>query len=67
MVELNTGERAVVTALTPGKSHQPVVSILTDAAGRALSRPVTVNLADDVSNRSIVRILDDAWEGIPVQ
>lgn len=67
MVELNTGERAVVTALTPGKSHQPVVSILTDAAGRALSRPVTVNLADDVSNRSIARILDDAWEGIPVQ
>jgi len=47
LVELNTGERGIVTAITPGKAHKPVVSLIQSGDGEPYTPPVLVDLAQE--------------------
>ena len=63
VVELNTGERAVVTDINPDALHLPVVHITHEASGLALIAPARIDLARqalDKTARSISRVVDSA-------
>jgi putative nucleotidyltransferase with HDIG domain len=63
VVELNTGERAVVTDINPDALHLPVVHITHEASGRALIAPARIDLARQAvedTARSISRVVDSA-------
>lgn len=62
-VELNTGERAVVTDINPDALHLPVVHITHEASGLALIAPARIDLARQAlaeTARSISRVVDSA-------
>jgi putative nucleotidyltransferase with HDIG domain len=70
LVELSTGEHGLVTAIPPGKSHQPVVRLLLNRQGQRINPPVTIDFSADptlLRKRSIVRILDVDTEGLCVE
>jgi HD-GYP domain-containing protein (c-di-GMP phosphodiesterase class II) len=63
VVELNTGERAVVTDINSDALHLPVVHITHEASGRALIAPTRIDLARQTveqTARSISRVVDSA-------
>ncbi len=60
-VELNTGERAIVTELNPDSLHLPVVHLTHTAAGQTLPSPTRIDLArqdTDQPARSVSRVID---------
>ena len=70
LVELNTGERGIVTAVTPGSLLHPVVLVIQDPNRNPYHEPFPVNFAKPASDRppvEIVRVLDAEEEGIRVE
>jgi HD-GYP domain-containing protein (c-di-GMP phosphodiesterase class II) len=70
LVALNTGERAIVTRVSPGKLLEPMVVVIADSGGAQLSQPVGLDLsAQDPSQprRSIRCLLDPDREGIAIE
>lgn len=58
---VNNGERGIVTSMTPGKLHQPVVTLIQDPDGKSYTPPIAVDLSDEAeeaADRLIVSILD---------
>jgi HD-GYP domain-containing protein (c-di-GMP phosphodiesterase class II) len=69
VVQLTTGEQAVVVAVHPDDRLRPIVKLITDADGHRLSEPVAADLhapAEGEPSRTIARILDAAKEQIDV-
>ncbi len=69
VVELNTGERAVVVAVNPSVSLKPSVKLITDPKGRLYAEPLLLDLsAPDEAGRAktIRRDLDPAREACDV-
>lgn len=69
LVELNTGERGIVTAQTPYNLLQPIVLLIEDADRRPLSEPILVRFSTDDSQKmqpEIVNVLDPEREGIQI-
>lgn len=61
LVELSTGERAVVVSVRPELSMKPSLKIISDAKGRHYAEPLLLDLSDPESGspeRSIRRDLD---------
>lgn len=69
LVELNTGERAVVYSVNPEERLKPSVKLITDANGRAYDPPFIVDLSQPDETgpvRLIARVLDASREGVDV-
>ena len=69
LVELNTGERGIVTATNPVDARRPVVRIIWDAAKQPYPIPQVVDLAASRAagpERVILRALDPAKEDLDV-
>jgi len=67
LVELSTGEQAVVYAVHPEEPLRPSVKLITDPQGRAYPEPVFLDLAapqPDEIERAIVRVLDTSVEQV---
>ena len=66
LVILDTGELGVVSKTNPEVEHihQPLVKVISDARGRPLETPVTVDLA--LGEHSVVRTTDAQKYGIRV-
>jgi HD-GYP domain-containing protein (c-di-GMP phosphodiesterase class II) len=45
-IELNTGERAIVSVINSGKLHQPIVTITHDPSGQPYIVPLVIDLAN---------------------
>jgi putative nucleotidyltransferase with HDIG domain len=70
LVELNTGERGIVTAVAPGKLHQPGLALFQDPTGQPYNPPILVDLSSGSSGgpiRSIVASLDAEQEGFRLE
>jgi HD-GYP domain-containing protein (c-di-GMP phosphodiesterase class II) len=70
VVVLSSGDRGIVTGITPGKLHQPVVLLVKDAEGHPYAPPIPLDLSaekDGSSQQSIVSLLDAEQEGIRVE
>ncbi len=70
LVALNTGDRAIVTALNPTALHQPVLSLVRDAQGVEYNPAIVVDLAKqnpEEPARSIVATLDPEKEKLNVE
>jgi len=69
LVELNTGERGIVTAVTPGNLLNPVVLVIQDADHRPYKDPIPMNFATrapDEQPLQITNVLDADKEGVSV-
>lgn len=69
LVELSTGERAVVYAVNPDERLRPSVKLIADAQGRTYPRPRLIDLSappPDEIERTVLRVLDAAAEGVDV-
>ncbi|MGH7230015.1 MAG: DUF3391 domain-containing protein [Nitrospiraceae bacterium] len=69
LVELNTGERGIVTEIAARQLLRPVVTIIRDKNGNPYQAPVRVDLSSDfpeATARSIVRTLDAEDEGFHI-
>ena len=67
LVALNTGEHGIVTAISPGKLHQPLLALFRGPNGELYSPPLVVDLAQQPSGapvRSIQSTLEAEQEGI---
>lgn len=58
LVELNTGEVAVVTANSPGRPEKPKVKVILGDDKRLLKQFIEIDLHNE-SNLSIVRVIED--------
>lgn len=68
VVELKSGELGVVTGITPGKAHLPVVHLFRDKANAPYVPPVEVDLAQETDpERTIQDIRDADQEGIDLE
>lgn len=70
LVALNTGERGIVTQISPGQLHEPVVTLIWDAQGKRYSTPTCLDLAQQPPGeppRSIVDVLNEEKEGVRVE
>lgn len=70
LVALNSGERAIVTHVSPGKLLEPMVVVIADSERAPLPRPVGIDLsAQDPSRprRFIRTLLDAEREGIKIE
>ncbi|RMH08289.1 MAG: HD-GYP domain-containing protein [Nitrospirae bacterium] len=70
LVELSTGERGIVTSITPGQLLYPIVLIIQGPDHRFYAEPLPVNFATRTSAESpleIVNVLDAEQEGIHVE
>ncbi len=70
LIRVNNGEGGIVTSMTPGKLHQPVVTLIQDPDGKSSTPPIAVDLSDEAeeaADRSIVRVLDTEMESIRIQ
>ena len=68
-IELNTGERGIVIAVSPGKALQPVVYLLWGQTHQRYATPVTVDLAAPEAEapiRMICAVLDPEAEGYEI-
>lgn len=65
LVELNTGERGIVTAVNPRDALRPTVTLLWDARRQRYATPRTVLLSvpDAAEPRVICQVLDPVAEG----
>jgi putative nucleotidyltransferase with HDIG domain len=66
LVRLNTGECGIVTKVSPGNVHKPVVMLARNAAGERYEAPLYIDLAED-STHSITEVLDEEKEGIKIE
>lgn len=69
LVELNTGERAVVYSVNPVERLKPSVKVIADPDGRLYDPPFIVDLSrpDETGPlRLITRVLDASQEGVEV-
>ena len=69
LVELNTGERGIVTAVTPGDLLNPVVLVIQDPEHRPYKDPIPMNFATRSSEEQqlkITNVLDAEKEGVSV-
>ena len=65
IVELNTKERGMITAINPATLHQPIVALTHDETGRPFPNPLTVDLSaqNQPFTRSIKRVIPaKSWE-----
>ena len=70
IVELNTGERGIVTEISTQQILKPVVMIIHDSDGKPYPVPLCVDLSSDLpaaSRRSIIRRLDAEEEGLRIE
>ncbi len=61
VLEMNSGEVAVVTAVVRGSTDRPRVRVVKDAAGRTLSQPFEVDLATEPSYK-VTKVLGNISE-----
>jgi hypothetical protein len=69
-VELNTGERGIVTEIAARQLLRPVVTIIQDGDQKPYRTPVRIDLSSDLpeaSARSIVKTLDAEEEGFHIE
>jgi len=69
LVELNSGERGIVTANSPGNLLQPTILLIQDAERRLFEEPIPLCLtltAASSSEPQINKVLDPEREGIQV-
>ncbi len=69
LVELSTGERAVVYAVNPAERLRPCVKLIADSHGHPYPEPRLVDLAEartDEPARTILRVLDASVEHVDV-
>lgn len=69
LVELNTGERGIVTAVTPGQLLHPVVLVIQDPEHRPYQDPMPMNFATRSHGEEpiqITSVLDAEQEGVSV-
>lgn len=58
---VNNGERGIVTSMTPGKLHQPVVTLIQDPDGKSSTPPIAADLSDEAeeaAEKERIRIQD---------
>lgn len=70
LVELNTGERGIVTAVTPGQLLQPVVLVIQDPKHRPYESPIPINFSTRLPEEppiQITQVLDAEQEGVSVE
>ncbi|MDA0739801.1 MAG: DUF3391 domain-containing protein [Nitrospirae bacterium] len=70
LVELSTGERGIVTAVTPGQLLQPVVLVIQDPDHRPYTDPMPINFASILPEKNhiqITQVLDAEKEGVHVE
>lgn len=70
LVELNTGERGIVTSVTPGDLLRPLVLLIQDPEHRAYQEPIPVNFSippTEGHHLEIVSVLDADKEGVRVE
>ncbi len=61
LIRVNNGERGIVTSMTPGKLHQPVVTLIQDPDGKSSPPPIAVDLSDEAeeaAEKESIRIQD---------
>lgn len=69
LVQLNTGEQAVVVGVNPAQRLKPLVKITGGPQGESYTDPISLDLAaqtQDRGVRSILRVLDPAQERVNV-
>ena len=69
LVELNTGERGIVTAVTPGQLLYPIVLVIQDPDHRPYEDPIPMNFATRSPGEEsiqITQVLDAEREGVAV-
>jgi len=67
-VALSSGELAVVSAITPGKAHLPLLYICRDESGKTCLPPVPLNLIHESQDGRTIRDVRDAVrEGLDVE
>ena len=47
LIMVNNGERGIETSMTPGKLHQPAVTLIQDPDGKSYTPPIAVDLSDE--------------------
>ena len=68
VVALNSGELAVVGAITPGKAHLPLVYLCRDASGRPCVPPIALDFSAEAhSERRIHEVRDATREGVDIE
>lgn len=68
VVALNSGELAVVGAITPGKAHLPLLYICRDQSGKTCVPPVPLDLIHEPGGgRAIHGVRDAAREGLDIE
>ena len=69
LVELSTGERAVVVSTKPELSVKPSLKIICDAKGHPYPSPLLIDLSepDEGPTRAILRDLDPQQEECPIE
>ncbi len=69
LIQLNTGEQAVVVGVNPQQRLKPLVKITTDPHGGSYATPIEVDLATpspDHMVRTVLRVLDPAKERVNI-
>jgi len=69
LVELNTGERGIVTAVSPGQLLYPIVLVIQDPDQRPYQEPIPINFATRLPEETplqITQVLDAEQEGVEV-
>lgn len=70
LVQLNTGERGIVTSVTPGQLLKPVVLLIQDPERKIYPEPIPVNFStqpESGASLNIVDVLDAEKEGVQVE
>ena len=70
LVELNTGERGIITAITPGQLLYPVVLVIQDENRQPYDNPIPINFATRLPEEpplQITDVLDAEKEGVSVE
>ena len=70
LVELNTGERGIVTAHSKENLLKPTILLIQDAAKQPFPEPIPINFStihDSTAIPEIVKVLDPEQEGVQVE
>ncbi len=59
VIELKSGELGVVTGITPGKAHLPIVHLFRDASNTPCRPPVQVDLAQETDPDRVIQDIRD--------
>jgi putative nucleotidyltransferase with HDIG domain len=69
LVQLNTGEQAVVVEMNPSQRLKPVVKVITGPRGESILPPVRIDLGTQTAaatSRTITKVLDPVHERVNV-